>query len=466
LRIEALGRLARLQDDPVRTTAMLREAADLAESHLPPERAVRPLLDYADTLSTRVRIRLAHDVVERAARLAEMAGQPALLSEVRGWRGLVAAMAGQHAAAETHISASLQIAIDHDLPEQAALAYRRRANIAEYCSDYSAEVSSHRHAIHFCRENQTGDVVTCLSCMAYACFRKGDWKEALASAKAVLEDGRPHPALASSAACVAGLVAAYRGQRRIADAQLTHALAGIRRHGLVGMEFFALAGLGWLHQLDGDAPAATRCFDELRALWRETDDLHDAVQGLLFAGGHYARIADSGRLADCIDILMTIMRHNPLDEARAALLALKGAQARLEDRQDGCGAAMAAASNLFAKAGLPLEQVWTGCEAAALGDHETRARCLAVARRLGLRPLLARLEEPCDQAGEAPCDLPPRLREVLQLLAEGLTSKEIADRLALSTRTVEMHVGRLLKRLNCRTRPEAVRVASERGWIS
>ena len=58
-----------------------------------------------------------------------------------------------------------------------------------------------------------------------------------------------------------------------------------------------------------------------------------------------------------------------------------------------------------------------------------------------------------------------RQREVLDLLAAGLTDKETAARLNLSPRTVEMHVARLLENLNCRTRAEAVRKASERGWL-
>jgi DNA-binding NarL/FixJ family response regulator len=37
--------------------------------------------------------------------------------------------------------------------------------------------------------------------------------------------------------------------------------------------------------------------------------------------------------------------------------------------------------------------------------------------------------------------------------------------LNLSPRTVEMHVARLLENLNCRARAEAVRKASERGWL-
>jgi DNA-binding NarL/FixJ family response regulator len=79
--------------------------------------------------------------------------------------------------------------------------------------------------------------------------------------------------------------------------------------------------------------------------------------------------------------------------------------------------------------------------------------------------MLTTLQAARDNAPAATSDLTPRQTDVLQLLAEGLTSKEIADRIGLSTRTVEMHVSRLLQRLHCRTRPEAIRTALERGWL-
>ena len=89
---------------------------------------------------------------------------------------------------------------------------------------------------------------------------------------------------------------------------------------------------------------------------------------------------------------------------------------------------------------------------------------IALATKLGTKPLLARLKgEGCDESGSG---LTPRQCEVLSFLAAGLTSKEIGDRMGLSTRTVEMHVGRIFERLKCRTRPEAVALAQARGWIT
>lgn len=61
--------------------------------------------------------------------------------------------------------------------------------------------------------------------------------------------------------------------------------------------------------------------------------------------------------------------------------------------------------------------------------------------------------------------LTSREREVLQLIAEGQTNKEIATRLNLSVYTVEAHRGRIMEKLNLHSTGELVRFAIRNGLI-
>lgn len=454
LRAEALQQLARLAADPAKTQSLLAEAADLAARELPPEDAFRHGIDHLDHLVNRVRISAAKQAMVSIEQAAHASGNPALISEMLGWKGLVAAMAGHADEASGLVEEALRLAIGHELPEQTAIAYKRRANIADYAGRYSLEKQSHDLAIRYCRETGAGSESTCMSCMSYACFRTGDWKEAVQTAHEVLTTPLLPDGLKGIAHSVLGMVGAFRGDRG-AQRHLEDSLRHLRAESMTGMEFLSLWALGFLHSTKGANQAATAAYDEIRSLWRETDDLHDAIPGLLFAGAHYADHRMTAQLSDCIDILHRIRSRNDLPECRAALLALNAEQDRL-DGQPGFGTTLADASALEAKAGLPLEQLWIECRRQDCGD---RREAIALATRLGARPLLALLKQ--DDAN----DLTPRQTEVLGHLAAGLTSKEIGDHMGLSTRTVEMHVGRLLQRLNCRTRPEAVALAQSRGWL-
>ena len=61
--------------------------------------------------------------------------------------------------------------------------------------------------------------------------------------------------------------------------------------------------------------------------------------------------------------------------------------------------------------------------------------------------------------------LSPRQREVLQLVAEGRTAKEIAALLRISVKTVEFHKSRIMKELGVRSVAELTRYALRRGMV-
>lgn len=59
----------------------------------------------------------------------------------------------------------------------------------------------------------------------------------------------------------------------------------------------------------------------------------------------------------------------------------------------------------------------------------------------------------------------PRELEILQLIAEGLSTREIAGRLFVSENTVKTHSTNLFSKLNARRRTQAVQIAKEAGVI-
>ena len=95
----------------------------------------------------------------------------------------------------------------------------------------------------------------------------------------------------------------------------------------------------------------------------------------------------------------------------------------------------------------------------------------AMQGRTYITPIIAGLlidsyQEGSLQRGELKVALSPRQREVLQLLAEGKTSKEIATSLNISPRTAEFHKYRMMEQLKIKTSAELIQYALKQGLVS
>ncbi|HEY3506216.1 MAG TPA: AAA family ATPase [Actinocatenispora sp.] len=190
---------------------------------------------------------------------------------------------------------------------------------------------------------------------------------------------------------------------------------------------------------------------------------HDA-RPVLIAGAlvQRARLADrasrtgvAARQARIAALDETLGVDGPFDAALRTML-----RALLADR--GWDRAAAAWRGL----GQPYELaqcLFFGAAAASGEDRRARLREAArLARNLGAAPLadqIARLD------GHAPDrhGLTARERDVLELIAEGLSNRRIAERLHISASTAGVHVSHILAKLGAATRTEAAAVAHREG---
>jgi DNA-binding NarL/FixJ family response regulator len=102
---------------------------------------------------------------------------------------------------------------------------------------------------------------------------------------------------------------------------------------------------------------------------------------------------------------------------------------------------------------------------ASLGAHPLHGEALAVARGARVR-VADEPEATSDEPTEADGDgfgLTEREREVLVLLAEGRSNRQIAEALFISPKTASVHVSNILTKLGVTSRGEAAAVAHRRG---
>ena len=178
-----------------------------------------------------------------------------------------------------------------------------------------------------------------------------------------------------------------------------------------------------------------------------------------------------------VDVLTTCAEAHPSAYA-AAVLALARGRSALAAGTGDPRALLRDALVGFAGAQLPLEAALCRLDLARVFGQETPEVAIAEARialaefeRLpaarqvdAAQSLLRRLGARVSPARSGGDDiLTRRERDVLTLLGEGLSNPEIAERLFISRKTVEHHVGNVLDKLGLRNRSEAAAYAVRAG---
>ncbi len=253
------------------------------------------------------------------------------------------------------------------------------------------------------------------------------------------------------------------------------------------MELLSAWGLALVDDVEGAAGSVAERSRAILNRWAQTEERHYAISPLRWATTFFAESGDAAGARACVTALGQIAMDAPQQEAMSALSHGIGETALLDGDHDLAATQFVQALELLRGAEAPFERIESQRRAAAAltkagrGDEAVDRLIAAhrIARRLKARPLIERIANSLSEFGEraerrlgrrgieemAGGGLTRREIEVVRLVAVGRTSREIARELFLSPRTVEMHVQNILAKLDCRSRADAARRASELGLL-
>jgi DNA-binding NarL/FixJ family response regulator len=424
----------------------------------------------------------ALDTLAAARPDAEASGRADLLLRIDGLRGNVLSRMGRTREGLATVRSSLDAALAQALAGPAAELYQRLADSLEHAGEYGAATATYTAGYEFCQKHgeQTAGQL-CRACVTGVLFVAGHWDRALevCADAAGAEGAVPHARAVGTG--IGGLIHAFRGSAATARRDLLASTSIATRIELTAMELLSAWGLCVLDDAVGAPEAAVARARRILARWEESGERHYTIAIAQWSSTLFAEAGDAAGARACAAVLARIAEATAQPEALAALAHALGETAHLDGAPGTAAQELLRAAESFAALGLPLATAQARRRAAAalaaagetapaadqlreaheifagLGAARAAGQCAAGLVALGRKP-------PRRARGGRRADvLSRRESEVMALVAQGLTSRDIGGHLFLSPRTVEMHVQNSLDKLGCRTRAEAVRRLTERG---
>jgi DNA-binding CsgD family transcriptional regulator len=302
----------------------------------------------------------------------------------------------------------------------------------------------------------------------------GRWDEAMAVMNHAMEQD-PAITTRTSLLVLSGWVALARGDLATARERLEQSreIMKLRLKWRKTQDYFSTL---WLEAsialAEGRAGAALEALDPVLELVGLPDDARYAWPALVVGAAACGELGDAAedRLRRLEKRAAGLGTSGPLQHAHCLTFAAELARARgILDRAawEEAAAAWEELCNPYYRA----RALSRAAEAAlAAGDHEAAAPALETAAELadglGARPLAAGLGDlrrrtrmPRRSDTSAPLGLTPREFEVLRLVAEGRSNRDIAEELFISVKTASVHVSNILGKLEVASRGEAAATA-------
>jgi ATP/maltotriose-dependent transcriptional regulator MalT len=429
----------------------------------------------------------AEQLAAEAQSEARDSGRLDLEAESLGLQGVARAKRGDVDGGLELANTGLSIALDEGMTARAGSLYQCLGTVLEAGARYGAARDAMESALSFCEmAGAAGKQRVCRECMAYLQRELGEWDRALTlSAELAAEDDSPAGGVVADG--IRGSILGFRGDVKAARPLLSQANEIAIRIDLLSMQVDTSAALAFVAEAEGDLDTANSHLRFLLQRWASSEDHHYAVWGLRWASSFFARHGEGEQARACAEALGQIASGGGSADALAALAFAIGEAATLDGDTELAARQFTQALEMHRGLDVPFERAQIGLRAgsalAAAGQRDAALECLAEAHRcasrLGAAELMsdvaaevAALGEPVDRAlgvraaaRHEGAGLTRRELEVVRLVAEGHKNREIADRLVLSPRTVDMHVRNILSKLDCRTRVEAAGKAAQLGLL-
>ena len=325
----------------------------------------------------------------------------------------------------------------------------------------------------FCGQHDIFLLNTCRAHYASVLSWQGRWEEAesqLSAAVGGLQASRP-PMVGDALARLGEL---RRRQGRAAEAEELFARSETHTLSLLGRAALAL---------DRDQPTEAAELAD-RYLRRFSDPGRvERSAGLELAIRALARLREDERATEALSELREIAARARTRPILAAVCSSEGTLAVARGDHDAARRSFEDALDLLAACDAPFESGRVRLDLAAtlsaLGRHDRARREIEAAiadfRAMGAAWECARAETMLAKLRKTNVTLPaqvtdtplgglsPRELEVLDLVAEGLTNRDIAERLVLSEHTVNRHVANILRKLGLTSRAAAASLAGRYG---
>ncbi len=462
-RQELLERALRILEPLGETAALARVYARLASLYVA---AARPREAIAAG-------RMARDMARRTgATDAEAVAQRSL--------GTIVAAGGDVADGCRRLRRSIQLAKTAHKHMDVYLSSLSLVNAAIRAGDWDLAETTARESIDYAREVGAGsDAGSLMSRLAEVLRLTGRFDEAcrtIDAALLLLDQDETY--IFNTALLAKGLILADLGRWQEAQDLVEPILPTLERSGQFHVHGTGLFVLAVASRSMGRRRDTIELLERLLAAWRETEDNYYVLPVLLFACRLYCEEGDQSAAQGIISDLRGVEAQPQL--AKATVSSAEAWLAVAEDRLDDAIRLWGQSVSAFDGLGRPVEASRARLELgrtllARGGDgdrNEAKEHLLAIRSLFAdvalpeaeqAEGLLRRHRLVVTRAAGEDGPLTAREREIVALVAQGMTNRAIATELTLSTRTVDNHVSRILNKLQLASRAQIAAYAMEHG---